>query len=95
MDCLAQIISEEYSNPIEFLNQLRQTTEPIGGGMEHCDNGEYVEYDVAVEAIRKAKKQLIDKAAEWFRYRFPNMSNEAIEKFKEDMEGEVRYGTTL
>ncbi len=87
MDFLAQIESEKYSNPIEFLNQLRQTTEPIGGGMEYYDNGEYVEYDVAVEAVKKAQQQLIDKAAEWFRSRFPNMSNEAIEKFKEDMKG--------
>lgn len=34
------------------------------------------------------KQKLIDKAAEWFRSRFPNMSNEAIEKFKEDMKGQ-------
>ena len=59
MDYLAQIISEKYSNPIEFLNQLRLTTEPIGGGMECCDNGEYVAYDVAVEAIKKAQSRLI------------------------------------
>lgn len=64
MDILAQIMSEKYSNPIEFLNQLRQTTESIGGGMEYSDNGEYVEYDVAVEAVKKAQKQLIDKACE-------------------------------
>lgn len=57
MDYKAQITSEKYSNPFEFLNQLRQTTEPIGGGMEYCDNGEYVEYDVAVEAVKKAQKQ--------------------------------------
>jgi len=59
MDCLAQIISEKYSNPIEFLNQLRMTTEPIGGGMEYSDNGEYVEYDVAVEAVKKAQLRLM------------------------------------
>lgn len=58
MDLLAQITSEKYSNPIEFLNQLRQTTEPIGGGMEYSDDGEYVEYDVAVEAVKKAQPRL-------------------------------------
>ena len=61
MDFWAQIKSEKYSNPFEFLNQLRQTTEPIGGGMEYCDNGEYVEYDVAIEAVKKAQQQMIDK----------------------------------
>lgn len=58
MDLLAQIMSEKYSNPIEFLNQLRQATEPIGGGMEYSDDGEYVEYDVAVEAVKKAQPRL-------------------------------------
>ena len=67
MDVLAQITSEKHSNPIEFLNELRQTTEPIGGGMKYCDDGEYVEYDVAVEAVKKAQKQLIDKACEFIK----------------------------
>ncbi len=67
MDILAQIMSEKHPNPIEFLNQLRQTTEPIGGGMEYSDNGEYVEYDVAVEAIKKAQQQLTDKVCEWIK----------------------------
>lgn len=40
------------------------------------------------EKFENEKQQLIDKAAEWYRSRFPNMSNEAIEKFKEDMKGE-------
>lgn len=65
MDCLAQIMSEKHSNPIEFLNELRQTTEPIGGGMEYCDNGEYVEYNVAVEAVKKAQQKLINEACKW------------------------------
>lgn len=34
------------------------------------------------------KQKLTDKAVEWFSYRFPNISKEALEKFKEDMKGE-------
>jgi hypothetical protein len=41
-----------------------------------------------VESFVEEQQRFIDKAAEWFRSRFPNMSNEAIEKFKEDMKGE-------
>lgn len=51
--------------------------------------------DCAMQAMRwkdnqfaEEKRQLIDKAAEWFSYRFPNISKEALEKFKEDMRGE-------
>lgn len=40
------------------------------------------------EQHKQERQQLIYNAAEWFRNRFPNMSNEAIEKFKEDMKGE-------
>lgn len=40
------------------------------------------------EQHKQEKQQWIDKAAEWFSYRFPNMSKEALEKFKEDMKGE-------
>jgi hypothetical protein len=39
------------------------------------------------EQYKKEKQQWIDKAAEWFSYRFPNMSKEALEMFKEDMKG--------
>lgn len=67
MDYMAQFMSEKYSNPIKFLNKLRQTTEPVGGEMEYCNDGEYVEYDVAVEAVKKAQKQLIDKACEFIK----------------------------
>lgn len=90
MDCLAQIMSEKYSNPIEFLNQLRQTTEPIGGGMEYCDDGEYVEYDVAVEAVKKAQKQLVDSAVEWLnKYLFYlDKKDDIINNFKQSMKGE-------
>ena len=81
MDCLAQVfISVRYSNPIEFLNQLRQTTEPIGGGMVYCDNGEYVEYDVAVDAIGKAQRQIIDKACDWL---YNTSIEDMIEKYDE------------
>ena len=75
MDILAQIMSEKHENPIEFLNQLRQTTEPIGGGMEYCDNGEYVDYDVAIEAVKKAQKQLIDKLEDWLANNICNAYN--------------------
>lgn len=90
MDCLAQIISEKYSNPIEFLNQLRQTTEPIGGGMEYCDDGEYVEYDVAVEAVKKTQNQLIDGAVEWLnKYLFYlDKKDDIINNFKQSIKGE-------
>ena len=39
MDYMAQFMSEKYSNPIRFLNKLRQTTE-TDGGMEYCNDGE-------------------------------------------------------
>ena len=64
---MAQFMSEKYSNPIKFLNKLRQTPEPVDGGMEYCYDGEYVEYDVAVEAVKKAQKQFIDKACEFIK----------------------------
>ena len=40
------------------------------------------------EQHQHEKQQWIEKAAEWFSYRFPNMSKETLEKFKEDMKGE-------
>lgn len=54
MDFLAKSLSEKCSDPMEFLNQLRMTTEPIGGSTIYDDNGELVEYEVAVEAVNKA-----------------------------------------
>lgn len=66
MDLRAQHLSETCSDPIEFLNQLRQTTEPIGGGTVYSKDGELVEYDVAIEAVEKANKAFIEKAGdEW------------------------------
>lgn len=56
---------EKETNPIEFLNHFRCTTEPIGGGTEHDDDGELVDYDAAVTAIAIAKKDIINKACEW------------------------------
>ena len=42
---------------------------------------------IGVDLLQHKEKQLIDEAAEWFSYRFPNISKEAIEKYKEDMKG--------
>ncbi len=65
MDLKAKYLSDKCSDPIEFLNQLRQTTEPIGGGTEYSDDGELVEYEVAIIAIDKETNALIKKACEW------------------------------
>jgi hypothetical protein len=58
MDLKAKYLLETCSDPIGFLNQLRQTTEPIGGGTVYSEDGELVEYDVAIEAVRKANNTL-------------------------------------
>lgn len=65
MDLRAQHLSETCSDPIEFLNHLRQTTEPIGGGTVYSEDGELVEYDVAIEAVGKANDAFIENAVEW------------------------------
>lgn len=65
MDLRAQHLSETCSDPIEYLRQLRQTTEPIGGGTVYSEDGELVEYDVAIEAVKKANDAFIEKAAEF------------------------------
>ena len=67
MDLKAQHLSETCSDPIEFLRQLRQTTEPIGGSTIYDEDGELVEYDIAIEAVRKANKASIEKACEWLK----------------------------
>ena len=64
MDLRAKYLSETCSDPIEYLRQLRQTTEPIGGGTEYCEDGELVEYDVAIEAVRKANDAFIEEACD-------------------------------
>ena len=65
MDLKAKYLLETCSDPIGFLNQLRQTTAPIGGGTVYSEDGELVEYDVAVEAIKKATDAFIEKAEEF------------------------------
>ena len=65
MDLKAKYLSDTCSNPIEFLRQLRLTTEPIGGGTEYSEDGELVEYDVAIEAVKKATDAFIEKAWDW------------------------------
>lgn len=66
MDLRAQHLSETCSDPIEYLRQLRQTTEPIGGSTVYDEDGELVEYNVAIEAVEKANKAFIEKAGdEW------------------------------
>lgn len=49
-----------------------------------CD----IEEEGRCKVVVKEQQWYIDKAAEWFSYRFPNVSKEAFEKFKEDMKGE-------
>ena len=58
---------EKETNPIEFLNHFRCTTEPIGGGTKNDDDGELTDYDAAVTAIAIAKKDIINKACEWLK----------------------------
>ena len=87
---------EKETNPIEFLNHFRCTTEPIGGGTEHDDDGELVDYDAAVTAIAIAKKDIINKACEWlsdidfdmeyYNYEDGFSKEQFIEDFKKTME---------
>lgn len=99
MDLKAKYLSDKCSDPIEFLNQLRQTTEPIGGGTEYSDDGELVEYEVAIIAIDKATNALIEKACEWLKKNKDNplikcedtclsgyLTDEFIDDFKKAME---------
>ena len=70
MDLKAKYLLETCSDPIGFLNQLRQTTEPIGGGTIYSEDGELVEYDIAVEAIKKANDAFIEKAEKYLKSQF-------------------------
>ena len=94
MDLKAQYLSETCSDPIEFLNQLRQTTEPIGGSTVYDEDGELVEYDVAIEAVRKANDAFIEKAYKYLSYHLDtskidvNYKFEFIEEFRKYMKGE-------
>ena len=96
MDLKAKYLSDTCSDPIEYLRQLRQTTEPIGGGTEYCEDGELVEYDVAIEAVKKANNAFIEKASWWIEENmskwFKNMNTHGykvtelmIEDFKKAM----------
>lgn len=92
MDLRAQHLSETCSDPIEYLRQLRQTTEPIGGSTVYDEDGELVEYDVAIEAVEKANKAFIEKACEYLmEYEFndsPTIADrrKRVEDFKKYME---------
>ena len=67
MDLKAKYLSDTCSDPVEFLRQLRQTTEPIGGDTVYSEDGELVEYDVAIEAVKKASDAFIEKACEFLK----------------------------
>ena len=94
MDLRAQHLSETCSDPIEFLNQLRQTTEPIGGSTVYDEDGELVEYDVAIEAVGKANKAFIEKACDYLmEYEFndsPTIADrrKRVEDFRNHIKGE-------
>ena len=90
MDLRAKYLSETCLDPIEYLRQLRQTTEPIGGGTEYREDGELVEYDVAVEAIKKATDAFIEKACSWLENDLQGIVGGSIyiEDFRKYMERE-------
>ena len=92
MDLKAKYLSEHVSDPIEFLHQLRQTTEPIGGGTEYCEDGELVEYDVAIEAVKKANYAFIEKAIGWLKEQEEiigvSFQEDFLERFQNYMKGE-------
>lgn len=81
MDYIIKYWKEKETNPIEFLNHFRCTTEPIGGGTEHDDDGELVHYDAAIAAISIAKKELINKACEWLSKKLYIHTEEIEDKF--------------
>ena len=65
MEHIIKYWEEKETNPVKFINHFRCTTEPIGGGTEHDDDGELVNYDAAIAAISIAEKAIIEKACEW------------------------------
>ena len=102
MDLKAKYLSDKCSDPIEFLNQLRQTTEPIGGGTEYSDDGELIEYEVAVIAIEKNTDAIINKACEYLEKNKDNpfigcedpclsgyLTDEFIEDFRKTMKEQL------
>ena len=99
MDLRAQHLSETCSDPIEYLRQLRQTTEPIGGGTVYSEDGELVEYDVAIEAVGKANDAFIEKAAGRLRHYLDNglwIASDVVcwekEAIVEDFKNYLKYG---
>lgn len=65
MDYIIKYWKGKETKPIEFINHFRCTTESIGGGTEHDDDGELVNYEAAIAAISIAEKAIIEKACEW------------------------------
>ena len=92
MDLKAKHLSDTCSDPIEFLRQLRQTTEPIGGSLYYSEDGELVEYDVAIEAVKKANNAFIEKAVKWLKEQEEmvgiSFQEDFIERFQNYMKGE-------
>lgn len=83
-------LKEKEDNPVNFLNHFRCTTEPIGGGTEYSDDGELVDYDVAIAAIDIEKKNVINKAIKWLMQQDEmigiSFDEDFIERFKKAME---------
>ena len=77
MDLKAKHLIDTCSDPIELLRQLRQTTEPIGGSTVYDEDGEFVEYDVAIEAVKKANDAFIEKAVN---YIAENLRKDTVER---------------
>lgn len=93
MDYIIKYWKGKESNPIKFINHFRCTTEPIGGGTEHDDDGELVNYDAAIAAISIAEKAIIEKASEWLKHREEmigvSFEEDFIERFKNAMEEQL------
>lgn len=93
MDYIIKYWKGKESNPIEFINHFRCTTEPIGGGTEHDDDGELVNYDAAIAAISIAEKAIIEKASEWLKHQEEmigvSFEEDFIERFKNAMEEQL------
>lgn len=57
MNNRAKYDREHSKTPKEFLKKSRLTTESIGGGVVYDSKGEFVEYDVALEALKMAREE--------------------------------------
>lgn len=87
MSLKAHYLSETCSDPIEFLRQLRQTTEPIGGSTIYDKDGELVEYDIAIEAVRKANNAFVEKACSWLKENYKDYIIVDIDNKYEGIDG--------